>query len=86
MTSPEPPRNLPCPCGGCSIGGHPAELQPAGPGSSPAAYCPIGNRWYSYAADGAAWLRMNPSEQRPPRFPIFPETQPPEPAKQFPRD
>lgn len=86
MTSPNPPRNLPCPCGSCSISGHPVEPQPLGPGASPAAYCPIGNRWYCYATDSAAWIRMNPAEQRPQRFPIFPEPQSPEPAEQFPRD
>lgn len=73
MTLPAAPRNLPCPFGFCSIGGHPIEPQPTPSGLSPAARCHVAGQWYSYSDDGAAWVRMEPAEQRKPRFPIFPE-------------
>lgn len=83
MTLPAAPRNLPCPFGFCSFGGHSIEPQPTAQGFSPAARCPVAGQWYSYSDDGAAWLRMDPVEQRQPRFPLsrnrnrsHPEAQP----------
>ena len=80
MTQPAAPRNLPCPFGFCSFGGHPIETQPTARGFSPAARCHVAGQWYSYSPNGAAWLRMDPVEQRQPRFPIFPEPEPRQPG------
>ena len=76
MTLPAAPKNLPRPFGFCSFGGHPIEPQTTAQGFSSAARCPVAGQWYSYSPDGAAWLRMDPVEQRQPRFLLFPEPGP----------
>ena len=80
MTLPVAPRNQPGPFGFCSFSSHPVELQPIPTDFSPAARCHVASQWYSYSPDGAAWLRMDPVEQRQPRFPLFPEPEPRQPG------
>ena len=80
MPQPAAHRNLPCPFGFCSFGGHPIEPQPTAQGFSPAARCPVAGQCYSYSPDGATWLPMDPGEQRQPRFPLFLKQKPRQPG------